>query len=68
MFAIFKYGKRITKGHSVRWTAVVQAMELGFVYSTGVPDSIGDQGGYEMAFFDGYEIKEYEEGTEDAST
>ena len=67
-YALFKGDIQMSKGHTTRYAAIIQAIEVGFAYQTGIPDFIGEKGGFQIGFFEDYEIKEYEERTEDAST
>ena len=54
-YALFHDGKQISKAHSTRFAAIVEACEAGAaVYST--PDFPGGWSG--VVFADGYEVRE----------
>ena len=57
MYAIFKDDKQVTKAHSTREAAMVEAFEAKLAYYAS-PDFPGDKGGFGL--YDGYKLKEVE--------
>lgn len=55
MYALFKDGKQVSKAHSTREAATIEAYERGLVVDWGA-DFPGDKPGRALA--DGYEIKQ----------
>lgn len=58
LFALFKNDKRISKAHSTREAAFIEAFERGVVIDYSA-DFIGDKSG--RTLMEGYEVREFHE-------